>query len=484
MNFGESGETMWWVTSKGATRYTTAWLLSAIGLISLGCVPTPTEPAPDAGLPFAPGGCGLPAYTWLPADEVGHVVQADVHPLSPLAQADIDTILADVGIADVGPAQSGVELFRLRYGTQDKGEPVEATGLVAIPWIERDAPQPFPVVLWLHGTTGFTGECAPSGLGAENLAIAFLAALGFVVVAPDYIGLDADHPDVIPPSPRHVYLGAEQTALGSLDMLRATKALLSQIPTGARLDGRTVIWGGSQGGHAAFSTDLFAPYYAPDVDVTAMVAAVPPTDLVAHGQYAVSGLSAASAALPASMIAMARWFDRPDAIEDAIRNDAPVYFASSLGDAMDQTCDFDDVADAVATLEDIFTDEPLQNPEFFAAAEPWACFFQRNSIVATDIPRARQTPTLFQISELDTLVHADTERVSFGKLCERGYRLWFLECAQAGHTQGALWSLREQISFVRARLSGEPFDEMTECQEQAPTWCSGTPDDVRGSIGM
>lgn len=468
------------LATRLATRLVTASALLGIGIA--GCSPA-VDPAGDAGpppapfadLPFAPGGCGAPAYSWLPDDEVGSIVLADAHPLSPLTRGLVTDLLADAGMDGIGEAEHDVELFTLRYGTQDRGAPVEATGLVAIPALSRGAPAEFPVLLWLHGTTGFTGVCAPSRLGGENLGIALLASFGFIVVAPDYIGIDADLPAGEVPPVVHAYLGLEQAALGSLDMVRAAKALLSEIPTGATPSLDTILWGGSQGGHAAFAVDRLAPYYAPELEVKAMVALVPPTDLLAQARYALSSLNPASGAFPASMTSLARWHGQAEALPQALQSEGPVNLVEELPRIMDTTCDFSGYADAIDSLDDIFVPEFLAKVADFAEIEPWGCMFQRNSIVDTDIPLVRTTPTLFQISQNDTLVHADTERQSFAKLCAQGYRLHFLECADAGHTQGALWSLPEQIAFVNAHLGRGPHTEAPLCEVQPPVRCSGTP---------
>ena len=468
-----------WVESERCYGGIYLWPMLGLMLVAVACAPG-NETTPDAGpfddLPFAPGSCGLPAYEWLPPAEVGDVVFADAHPLSPIRQEDIAAILDDVGLSEIGPAEHGVEIFEMRYGTQDRGQRVEATGLVAIPSLAPGtSTADFPVLVWLHGTTGFTGACAPSRLGGDNLGFALLAALGFVVVAPDYIGLDADLPEGELPKVTHAYLGVEQVALGTLDMVRAAKALLQDIPTPVVPSDQTLLWGGSQGGHAAFSVDRLIPYYAPELDVVAMVALVPPTDLNAQAVYATTTLNQASGALPAMMASLSRWHGQSDALSAALRSDGPVNLPEEIPYLMDTTCDFSSFADEIDSLDDIFTSSFLAQKSDFYGASPWGCILQRNSILDTDIPLRSATPTLFQISQLDTLVDANTERSGFEKLCAQGYRLHFLECADASHTEGALWSLPEQLSFIRARLGQGPDEAAPECEVQAPVRCRGMP---------
>lgn len=49
-------------------------------------------------------------------------------------------------------------------------------------------------------------------------------------------------------------------------------------------------------------------------------------------------------------------------------------------------------------------------------------------------------------------------------------RLEYIECQGASHTQGAIWSLPEQFSWVRDRLDGKPLTKV--CQRGVATCCS------------
>ena len=62
-----------------------------------------------------------------------------------------------------------------------------------------------------------------------------------------------------------------------LDAVRAARALPS-----ADASKRYVIWGESQGGHAALWAAQLAPTYAPELQLLGVAAAAPPTDLVAN----------------------------------------------------------------------------------------------------------------------------------------------------------------------------------------------------------
>ena len=166
-----------------------------------------------------------------------------------------------------GQKPADADVRRILYTTRDaNGQPAVASALVITP---REAPPgPRPVVSWNHGTTGVARGCAPSlrDASATRWAIPGLddaIARGWVVVASDYSGQGA--PGVFP------YLIGRGEARSSLDAVLAAREV-----EGLNLSRRTVVWGHSQGGHAALWTSQVAGDYAPDVDVrgTALLAPV------------------------------------------------------------------------------------------------------------------------------------------------------------------------------------------------------------------
>lgn len=156
------------------------------------------------------------------------------------------------------------------------GAPVSVTGLVAVP----DGAPPedgWPVVAWAHGTTGVADACAPSVTGTED-SIGIVAAMvdrGFVVAATDYEGLGGDgiHPYLDGPS-------AARSVAGSV----AAAAEVLDVP----LADRWVVFGGSQGGHAALFTAELGPDAVDGMTLAGAVAVAPVTDLRANTDVAAS----------------------------------------------------------------------------------------------------------------------------------------------------------------------------------------------------
>ncbi len=109
----------------------------------------------------------------------------------------------------------GARLYRLRYWTELRGQPVIASGLVSMP----SEGQLRGVVLYAHGTT-MTRALSPSmpdrADGNEETAI--FAGNGYLVLLPDYIGLGDS-------LLRQAYSIVRPQVDASIDMLRAVHAL-------------------------------------------------------------------------------------------------------------------------------------------------------------------------------------------------------------------------------------------------------------------
>jgi Secretory lipase len=166
-------------------------------------------------------------------------------------------------------APAGARAWRLLYTTtREQGAPAVASAVVVAP--AELPPGPRPVIAWAHGTTGIVPACAPSsldsGFGAGIPALEQVIQRGWVLVATDYVGLGTEGP--------HPYLVGQGEARSVLDAVRAANEM-SEL-TLAR---RSVLWGYSQGGHAALWAGILAPSYAGDSDVVGVAALAPATDL-------------------------------------------------------------------------------------------------------------------------------------------------------------------------------------------------------------
>ena len=158
--------------------------------------------------------------------------------------------------------------WRVMYHSESlQGEDIPVTGLVIVP----EGPSPeggWPVISWAHGTTGLADECAPS---IEPDDIAELANplldAGYLVVASDFEGLGTPG--------RHPYIVGDSEARGTIDIVRAAQGLPD-----LDVSDRYLVWGHSQGGHAAmFALDI-GEEWAPELDQVGVVAGAPPSQLL------------------------------------------------------------------------------------------------------------------------------------------------------------------------------------------------------------
>lgn len=197
-------------------------------------------------------------------------VAPDAFYTPPLAVPDEPGVLLRSEPLTTG-APEGTRAWRVLFTTTDgDGRPAVSSGTVLAP--EVPGATPAPVLAVAHGTTGVTPRCAPSMsdhpfADGAGTALERMVARGWVGVVPDYVGLGTAGP--------HPYLVGPDTAHAVLDGVRAARALE------LRLTDDVVVWGHSQGGHAALWTGMVADDYAPDVPLLGVAAFAPATDLEA-----------------------------------------------------------------------------------------------------------------------------------------------------------------------------------------------------------
>ena len=460
----------------------TPWLAA---LLLTGCAPAPAPdvdpeptPAPRPVLPVAH--CGTAPYDLLPAGSLGQVLSWEEIPAFDLASRELDVMVTLAGFAALTPVQHGVRVFRFRYTTQDQGQPIEATGMIGLPQPDAVPDGPWPVALALHGFAGASDACAPSEDGLIGpLQVALLAADGFVTVAPDFIGLNGRGGASTRP---HAPLLGEQVAIGSWDAMRAARALLA-ADLGVRYPGEArddlVIWGASQGGHAAFFTELFGPYYG-DEDVRGVVAASPAhslTDVVVDAMHAYTPATGLSAL---ALIGWRRWYGVPGSMHGVLSNTDPYYLADTaeaLIESSSGQCVFEGEFDADA-VSDVYEQAFIDavQAEDWDAIEPWSCFLRENSVGTTSVERASDTPVLTVFGELDDLVIPAVQRDDWGRLCSDGWTLDHLLCAGAGHAEATLFSIPEQLDWLRARIAGLAL--VDACAWREPVCCRGSTEEA------
>jgi len=143
-------------------------------------------------------------------------------------------------------ATCSVKLYRVTYNTvnpDNRNAAEKASGLLALP----DVPgRSCGLVLWSHSAE-LTAANVPSRPDASleaRLVIAALAAQGYAVLMPDYLG-KGSFPGV------HPFFLAESEARAGGDLLRAGRKACAQL--NVRLQPRTFLAGWSQGGQSTLA---------------------------------------------------------------------------------------------------------------------------------------------------------------------------------------------------------------------------------------
>jgi len=172
--------------------------------------------------------------------------------------------------SELVPGQpGGATAWRILYRSTDlRGEPVLNSGMLLVP----DGKPPDggrTIVSWGHPTTGSAEKCAPSRSVDPYVWMEGLTDLlkqGYAVVSSDYTGMGVPGPDS--------YLVGETECRNVLDAARAARDFL-----GSAASDRVLLWGHSQGGQAVLFAAQLWKQYAPELDVRAVAAAAPATDL-------------------------------------------------------------------------------------------------------------------------------------------------------------------------------------------------------------
>jgi hypothetical protein len=414
---------------------------------------------------FPVGGCGLSEYALLDAADMGEVVQHQM--VLEFDAATIDALLEAQGFGALVPVPFGARVYKIRYVTQDRGAPVEATGFVAYPVGAGDGER--PVVAWAHGTTGFTDMCAPTAAADGYAVPLILSALGFVAVAPDYLGMNGWG---MPSGFVHPYIVPEPTAIATLDSIRALRRFAADTgetpPSAPSAD--IVLFGASEGGFATLWADRYAPFYAPELKIVANVASVPPTDAFGLTQHGTSVFGPTTGALAAAIVGGHAWHQVQQPLSDVLSVGPPVDIASELPELMLTTCDAgfpDTVTETSHVYNQAFID--MVQAEDWEGLGVFGCVLKKASLGDSEVPLQVATPTLVIQGEADDLVYTPVIRDDLPRLCDQGYVIEHFECAGAGHTEAATSSIPYALEWVQARLAGEPLAD--PCVIHEPVDC-------------
>jgi pimeloyl-ACP methyl ester carboxylesterase len=165
-----------------------------------------------------------------------------------LTAAQLDAITAKFRLqALIGTARCDVTVSQINYRTPGvrASEMSNASAAVMVPG-GAACPGPFPLVAFARGTNlDKTHTVADPTDPSAQLLMTFFAAQGYAVVATDYLGY------ALSTYPYHPYIHADSEASAVIDSIRAAR--LAAPVLGLTLNGKVMLSGYSQGGHAAMA---------------------------------------------------------------------------------------------------------------------------------------------------------------------------------------------------------------------------------------
>lgn len=350
--------------------------------------------------------------------------------LSPVSAQRAGQLIAADPVVDT---PGGMQAWKVRYWTTDgSGRAREVTGMIIAPR-EAIPPQPRPVLAWAHGTWGVVSRCAPSLSPNFWTVTPALDAVkrGYVVVAPDYAGLGSDGV--------HPFLVGDDTARAMLDGVRAAREI-----AGAAAGNRFVVWGESQGGHAALWTAQLRNY-ATDLRLLGAAAAAPPTDLLQNLKLN-TNKQVRTFFMAYIGYSWSKHYDVPltafggpqtQGIMTRLAQNNCIELNSKprLGTIL-----------GVVTLQSRFKNLDL------ARVQPWAGLARRNSPATKGIG----VPLLIGQNAKDDLVAPSVTRAHARALCGNHERVRWIDIAGGGHATSAKDSAALTLDWIDNRFAGRP----------------------------
>lgn len=223
------------------SRFSRLACATVLGLSLAACGGGGSDAEPEVVPPVTPV---TPVTPELPVNTDGQGALKASIPLGTVALADITAAVAekDSRVRDLKPLYA-VTSYRLEYHTIGaEGQIVRASGLVSVP--VKAAGARSPVLSYQHGTI-FRDAEAPSNNAVASEVAVVMASLGYIVVAPDYVGYGSSK------GTPHPYLLSAPTAASVVDLLTAAKTWRTQQHVAD--NEQLFLTGYSEGGYATMA---------------------------------------------------------------------------------------------------------------------------------------------------------------------------------------------------------------------------------------
>ncbi|NJO68694.1 MAG: prolyl oligopeptidase family serine peptidase, partial [Bacteroidetes bacterium] len=137
-----------------------------------------------------------------------------------------------------------VDIYKVKYKTTFKGETINASGMAYVP----KSNAAFPVISFQNGTNTVNANAPSMNYTDSQFALLqYLSGLGYIVVAPDYIGF-GESANIL-----HPYYHRESNDAAVIDLIRATEEIINEKAVSCTSNGKLMLIGYSQGGWATLS---------------------------------------------------------------------------------------------------------------------------------------------------------------------------------------------------------------------------------------
>jgi acetyl esterase/lipase len=312
-------------------------------------------------------------------------------------------------------------------------KPIFVSGVVIVPPGDPP-PGGRPIVAWAHPTSGVVPRCAPSlaiFLFEQIQGLRSFVRDGYVVAATDYPGLGTPE--------THPYLVGESEARAVLDSVRVARSM-----PGAGGGNKFVVWGHSQGGHAALFTGILAKSYAPELDLLGVAAAAPATDLTTLMNDDIDSVGGKN------ITAMTLWSWQRVFNANMDRLVDPR--AMPAIDALVQECiegpfDIRRRQQTEAPLEKYFL--TTKHP---SDLEPWHRLLAENS--PGTLPP--EIPVFLAQGTDDVIIHPEVTQDYEARLCKAGSKVRMIVLPNIGHGRAAQASTSALLDWAADRFDGKP----------------------------
>lgn len=163
----------------------------------------------------------------------------------------ISELFVNLGLISAGfdsRAKNGIDRYDITYTmTNHKNELDTVSGIFLVP-VSNTNTKKYDLVISMHGTVESKVNAPSTSNFGTDLAY-FYASQGYMVIAPDYVGLGKNDARI------HPYLHVESQANSGIEMFNAIK----QVPLFANQYNNSIYLSGySQGGHASMSLQKMA----------------------------------------------------------------------------------------------------------------------------------------------------------------------------------------------------------------------------------